>query len=201
MSTSNSGFPIVDRSELIEHIRKLFQQKGDATYAGEAVSQTEHALQCGSLAVSEDAPRPLIAAAFLHDIGHLLHDLDENCAEEGIDDLHEQLGGQWLERYFPLSVTQPVTLHVAAKRYRCSIDQRYHDCLSEASKLSLKLQGGPMNAAEREVFEGFPFHKEALMLRRWDEAAKVPNYPTPALAYFLEVISEFVIDPAQPSGL
>lgn len=182
----------VEAKDLLTHVERLFSIKGDQTYAGEPVTQTEHALQCATLAVNEQAPASLIAAAFLHDIGHLLHDLDENCAEEGVDDLHEKLGGQWLELYFPESVTQPVTLHVDAKRYRCAIDQQYHDCLSDASKLSLRLQGGPMNQAERDHFESLPFHRDALTLRRWDEAAKVPGFETKSVRYFLDVVAEFL---------
>ncbi len=182
----------VEVKNLLEHIEHLFTIKGGQTYAGEPVTQTEHALQCATLAVNEQAPSSLVAAAFLHDIGHLLHDLDENCADQGVDDLHERLGGQWLERYFPESVTQPVTLHVDAKRYRCAIDQQYHDCLSDASQLSLGLQGGPMDQRQRDHFEGLPFHRDALTLRRWDEAAKVPGFQTQALGYFLDVVAQFL---------
>ena len=76
----------------MEFIVRLFQERGDAAYVGEPVSQTEHALQTAWAAERAAASKALIAAALLHDIGHLLHDLPEDCAEQGIDDAHEVRG-------------------------------------------------------------------------------------------------------------
>src|SRR6516225_6317978 len=116
--------------------------------AGEPVSQTEHALQTAWAAEQAGAASALIAAALLHDIGHLLHDLPEDCAHHGIDDAHEVRGARWLVQHFGPDVTEPVRLHVPAKRYLCSTDPAYRSQLSEASELSLKLQGGPFTPAE-----------------------------------------------------
>ena len=46
--------------------------------------------------------------------------------------------------------TEPVRLHVAAKRYLCAVESEYLDLLSQPSLVSLRLQGGPMSAAEGE---------------------------------------------------
>src|SRR6516162_2871454 len=89
---------------LIQEIAELFAQRGREMYAGEPVTQTEHALQTALQAEQCGADRALITVAFLHDVGHLLHDLDESCAEEGIDDKHEALGADWLSRRFPSNV-------------------------------------------------------------------------------------------------
>jgi phosphonate degradation associated HDIG domain protein len=170
---------------LVEQIRRLFAERGDSMYAGEPVTQTEHALQCATLAESVSATAALITAALLHDIGHLLHDFDEDCAQEGVDDRHEQLGAKWLESWFGPDVCEPVKLHVPAKRYRCAMDRDYQSKLSAASKLSLRLQGGPMKGAELTAFRENPYCQHALQLRNWDDTAKQPDLETPTLSHFL----------------
>ncbi len=187
-----------DPRAIVEKIRKLFDTRGSSMYAGEPVTQTEHALQAAFAAEQTGESPELIAAALLHDIGHLLHQHDENCAEEGIDDLHESIGAQWLVQYFPVEVTEPIRLHVAAKRYRCAIDAEYHSQLSPASVLSLRLQGGPFVQQERTTFESNPWHGAALRLRSWDEAAKIPGFETPELNHFLIYVKR-VLEQQNPS--
>ena len=182
--------PEFNPAQVVEKIRHLFNVKGKAMYAGEPVTQSEHALQAASAAEQAGETTELIVAALLHDIGHLLHQHDENCATQGIDDLHETIGAQWLLRYFPPEVTEPIRLHVDAKRYRCAIDQQYHAQLSSASVLSLKLQGGPFDQREVESFENNRWSKSALRLRSWDEAAKIPGDETPTLEYFLTYVQK-----------
>lgn len=178
---------------LKDELRRLFDEKGAELYAGEPVTQTDHALQCGTLAAKEEAGDEMVTAAFLHDVGHLLHDLGEDCADDGIDDEHEILGAKWIAERFPESVTKPVELHVAAKRYLCATDQHYFSCLSPASIQSLNLQGGPMSEKEQADFEAHPFFKEALMLRRWDEAGKVVGYEVKPLEYFLDAAERVAV--------
>lgn len=170
-------------------LAQLFAERGAGQYSGEAISQTEHALQAGALAEQFGAAPSLVAAAFLHDVGHLLHNLGEHCADEGVNDEHELSGGRWLEEYFPPAVTEPIKLHVQAKRYRCGADSRYLAALSPTSLHTLGLQGGPMTAAEQQAFRAIPFAEDALLLRAWDEAAKVPGAKTPPLAHFLELVA------------
>lgn len=184
--------PDVSADLLVEEIRTRFQEKGSDMYAGEAVSQTEHALQAAYAAEQSGEPAELIVAALLHDIGHLLHKHDEDCATQGIDDLHENIGAQWLVRFFPLNVTEPIRLHVAAKRYRCATDADYASRLSPASVLSLELQGGPFNKTEQDQFEQNPWCAAALRLRTYDEAAKVPGLETPDLEYFLTYVQRIL---------
>ncbi len=159
-------------------------------YAGEPVTQTDHALQCAMQAEQSGANPEMIAAALLHDVGHLLHDFDEDCAEQGVDDRHEELGAEWLQTHFGPEVSEPVRLHVPAKRYRCSVDQAYRDRLSEASLLSLRLQGGPMNEEEAKRFRAHPFFGDAIQLRTWDEAAKETSLETPTLAHFMTYVEQ-----------
>ncbi|MDA0833807.1 MAG: HD domain-containing protein [Planctomycetota bacterium] len=176
------------RHPVLCEIERLFAEQGDSMYAGEPVTQTEHALQCAWAAEQANAAPSLMTAALLHDVGHLLHDNGEDCALEGIDDKHEYLGAKWLASYFDDAVRQPVRLHVAAKRYRCATDVTYYRQLSAASQLSLSLQGGPMSAEEVSSFREERYFNEAVQLRRWDEAAKIPKLTTPSLSHFLKIV-------------
>jgi phosphonate degradation associated HDIG domain protein len=168
----------------VAFLLRLFKDRGDAAYLGEPVSQTEHALQTAWAAEQAGAGSSLIVAALLHDVGHLLHDLPQNCAETGIDDAHEILGARWLEEHFGREIAELVRLHVEAKRFLCSIDPAYLGALSEASLRSLQLQGGPLMSDEASRFRKHPQAEAAVALRHFDDQAKVPGLPTPALEHF-----------------
>jgi phosphonate degradation associated HDIG domain protein len=170
--------------DIVERIIGLFRERGDAAYIGEPVSQTEHALQAAWAAEKAGASPALIAAALLHDIGHLLHSLPEDCAEDGIDDEHEKLGARWLAKFFGSAVVEPMRLHVEAKRYLCSTEPGYLERLSEASVLSLRLQGRLFTPEQVRQFEANSFARAAVALRRWDEEAKVAGLTTPDLHHF-----------------
>ncbi|MHB1423969.1 MAG: phosphonate degradation HD-domain oxygenase [Gemmataceae bacterium] len=169
---------------VVDHIFTLFRDKGNGLYFGETVTETEHALQCAHLAEQSGAAHALIAAALLHDVGHLLHSLPEDVAERGIDARHEEEGAVWLQRYFGPEVVDPVRLHVAAKRYLCAVELDYHSGLSEASRRSLQLQGGAMSSKEIDCFEQETWFPSAVAVRRWDDRAKVPGLVVPALEHY-----------------
>ena len=166
------------KDDIIADILKLFNDKGHSEYGGEAVTQLEHALQTATLARENNASDQLITAALLHDIGHLLHDLPNDAPLKGIDDVHENKAAVFLRKYFPEAVTEPVRLHVMAKRYLSSTEETYYSLLSEPSKQSLLLQGGLMSSAEVSAFEQNPFFSDAVMLRKWDDQAKVKELTT-----------------------
>lgn len=170
---------------IISAIADLFDRRGGSLYGGEAVTQQEHALQAAWSAEKSGADAPLITAALLHDIGHLLHELPDDAPDAGIDDRHEALGERWLARHFDAEVTEPVRLHVAAKRYLCAVEADYFAALSPTSVQSLALQGGKFSASEVQEFESSPFFREAVQLRRWDDEAKIVAMQTPDLAHFL----------------
>jgi phosphonate degradation associated HDIG domain protein len=171
---------------IVDEIMDLFARRGAAAYHGEAVSQTEHALQAAELAEREGASDNLVVAALLHDTGHLLDGQDEDLADRGLDGRHEEAGCAWLAVHFDPTVTEPIRLHVAAKRYLCAVDPGYLAGLSPSSRLSLSLQGGPMDAEERANFESNPLYHEAIRLRHWDDTAKVPGLTVPGLEHYRE---------------
>jgi phosphonate degradation associated HDIG domain protein len=171
--------------DVLNSISDLFATRGHLEYFGEAVSEEEHALQAAHLADRDGADETLVAAALLHDIGHLLHSFGEDAAERGIDARHEDIGHAWLARWFGPAVAEPVRLHVEAKRYLCATDPAYLDRLSPASRQSLELQGGLFTQSEVMEFERHPHHAAAVRLRRWDDAAKVPDWAVPALAHYM----------------
>ncbi len=176
-----------------DEICELLSTKGHAAYIGEPVSQLEHALQSAYHTEQSGASEALVVAALLHDFGHLIHKLPEDCADHGIDDRHEALGQAWLRRYFGPEVTEPVRLHVAAKRYLCATDASYLGELSPASVQSLALQGGPFSPQEVTDFEANAHYQAAVELRRWDDLAKVPGMEVLGLEHYRARLENVVI--------
>lgn len=167
----------------VDEICALYEGRGGELYGGEQVTQLAHALQCVASAEAEGASPALIAAALLHDIGHLLHKLGDDAAERGVDDRHQVGGAKWLRRWFGPEVTEPIRLHVDAKRYLCAVEPGYFDTLSPGSVRSLELQGGRFESDGAAEFIAQPHAADAVRLRRWDEAAKVPGLATPDLRH------------------
>ncbi|MGA9028186.1 MAG: HD domain-containing protein [Steroidobacteraceae bacterium] len=160
----------------------LFREAGDSAYYGEVVSTTEHCLQAAHFAALEGAPPGLVAAALLHDIGHLLQAAPNDIAEWTRDARHEITGSRWLAQRFAPEVSEPVRLHVPAKRYLCATDPGYAAMLSPASAITLKLQGGPMSLPEVRAFEAERHFREAVRLRHWDDQGKIAGLLTASLA-------------------
>ena len=171
-----------------EEIEAIFAAKGGATY-GESITQEEHALQCAALARAEEAAPELVAAALLHDIGHLVEAPDDAFGQHR----HDRFGADWLARRFRPEVTEPVRLHVAAKRWLCTVEPGYFDRLSPASVHSLRRQGGPFTEAEARAFEAEPFHAEAVRLRRWDEEGKREGVTVLPLTEYRDLLKELAL--------
>ena len=176
--------------DIVSDIQALLEGKAEGRYGLTFINQQQHALQAAWLAEQEGRGDALVTASLLHDIGHLVHNLGDSPADAGIDDRHEELGHAWLVNHFGPEVTEPVRLHVAAKRYLCGKEADYFAKLSQDSVLSLSLQGGPMSAGEIAEFERLPFWQEAVRLRRYDEGAKVKGLETPPLAHFLPFVAQ-----------
>ena len=176
----------------LDDIRGLFEAHGQMAYSGEPVTQLEHALQSGALAESAGASEELVAAAFLHDLGHLLNRQGETPTARGIDDLHQYFALPFLRPVLPEAVLEPIRLHVDAKRCLCAIDEAYFGKLSVDSVRSLELQGGIFSDDEAQVFLSKPYAEDALRLRRWDDLAKEANRETPGLDHYMGVVSRVI---------
>jgi len=178
------------KNNIVDQLLNLLANKGsNIQYGNENVTQLEHALQCAELAEKNNFSKEIITAALLHDIGHLLYD-GEDPIHEGMDGYHENLGADYLADYYDEEVTRPIKAHVDCKRYLSAVEEGYYDILSEASKISLKAQGGPFTIEEAEEFINKPFMKDAVELRRFDDQAKVLNKETPNLEHFKHYLEE-----------
>jgi phosphonate degradation associated HDIG domain protein len=174
-----------------EVIEAAFGARGGDLY-GETVTQLQHALQCAFLAEQAGASVTLVAAALLHDYGHLFEGRGEAAERAGRDARHEIWGARALKRWFGPEVATPVALHVAAKRYLCATEASYEAALSPASKFSLELQGGRFTPAQCRRFEQRPFAADSIRLRRWDDEAKDPSARTRGLASYRPLLEGLV---------
>lgn len=184
VSLTQATAPAERVSVLFEYMR----EKGSSFY-DESVTQLAHGLQAANLARESGATREQVVSALLHDIGHFLMDEHDEQSDFLADDwCHEAVGAEYLEPFFDKVITEPIRLHVPAKRYLCTVDAGYHAGLSRASKRSFELQGGVMSDAEKTAFEANPFYETAVLVRRWDDGAKVKDLDVPGLdAYRADV--------------
>lgn len=173
---------------LHEQLWTIYSGPGAEQYFGEAVTTLEHGLQAAYFAQESDAPQALVLAALLHDVGHLIDSAPLDPADWQSDAQHEVSGSNWLARYFGPEVSEPVRLHVSAKRYLCATDPSFPAQLSEASVRTLALQGGPMSAHEISAFRLNPYHRDAIELRRFDDRGKVTGLRTPDFAHYRSLI-------------
>jgi phosphonate degradation associated HDIG domain protein len=176
-----------------DEILALFHVRGAEAYFGESISTAEHALQAAHFAQAAGAPPALIVAALLHDVGHLIEDVPDDIANWATDTRHEEIGSRWLAQRFSPQVSEPVRLHVRAKRYLLATDPGYFSNLSPASLITLKLQGGPMSGLEVSRFESERFHEYAVSVRRWDDRGKVPGLATLSLRDYRALIEALVL--------
>ena len=132
---------------------------------------TEHMIQTAMLAEKNNSSSSLICASLLHDYGHFILENPDDLVKKEKDGKHEELGYKFLKKYFINDVVEPIKYHVKAKKYLAR-DKKYYDCLSEASKKSLKFQGGIMTDEEAKEFENVKFFESSIKLRKFDEVAK-----------------------------
>lgn len=182
----------LDGSTIVAFIADIFNRRGAESYLGEAVSMSEHMLQCALLAERAGAADALIAAALLHDIGHYTNEFPDDSLERGIDNHHDEAGAAAIGAFFPPVVTQCVRWHVAAKRYLCATDPGYFSRLSPASVHTLQLQGGPMDQAEVAGFRRTADLDAILQVRVWDDQAKIAGLKTPDFAHYAPLLQRVV---------
>lgn len=172
----------------VEELAALFVSQGARDYLGEAVTQAQHMLQAGVLAGNAGASDALVAASLLHDVGHFHGPLTGEDLMRGTDNRHEESGARYLRTWLGTAVSEPVRLHVAAKRYLCYREPDYLGALSSASKYTLSVQGGPMTESEALGFEDEEGFVDAICLRRFDDRAKDPTMAVPDFEYFVPLL-------------
>ncbi|OHV32665.1 HD domain-containing protein [Pseudofrankia saprophytica] len=181
-------------AEALAAVHALFDAASSSEYLGEAVSVAGHSLRTAACAVAAGAAPALVAAALLHDVGHML-DRDSAAALARGDDIrHEITGAAWLSRWFGPEVTEPVRLHVDAKRYLCVVDPGYYDILSPISRRTLAMQGGPFEGDELTAFRAGPYAEDAAAVRRWDDAGKDPSVVIPPLSAYDDLLAGLIRD-------
>ena len=182
----------ISADSIVDHIEDVFRRRGDESYLGEQVTMAQHMLQTAQCAEQAGANNSQIVAALLHDIGHYKNEIPETSLAKGINNFHEEVGANFLEDFFLLSVVEPIRQHVAAKRYLCAIKSDYLERLSPASVHTLNLQGGLMNAEEVKEFEKNDYLEQCIQLRYWDEEGKDPEREHPPFSYYRPLIESLV---------
>jgi predicted HD phosphohydrolase len=163
--------------ELTEQLVRLESSAGEV----DGLSELDHALQCAyELSLVRPSDHELQVAGLVHDIGH----------QYGPDEEHGRLGAEQVRGALGDRVAGLVEAHVAAKRYLVVTDPSYASVLSPVSVVSLGVQGGAMSDAEVASFEASPYAADAVVLRRADDAAKVPGRKVPGLSVWLPLIAE-----------
>ena len=140
-------------------------------YIGEKVTMSEHMIQTAMLAEKAKCDDDLVCSCLLHDYGHFILENPDEFVKLSVDGQHENIGYEYLKSFFKKEIVEPIKYHVLAKRYLAR-EKKYFDLLSEASKTSLKLQGGALNQDESIKFEAQEYFKSSILLRKFDEAAK-----------------------------
>lgn len=173
----------------IDKILNLYNKWGSHDYIGENITQIDHAIQCSQCAehdqrleLYDDFIRnSMIVAALLHDIGHLVG-LEQNDMPMLNGDInlgivgHEGIGAAFLKDCgFPSFVCELVASHVQAKRYLCSTNSEYYNKLSDASKETMKLQGGLMTTDEITQFKNGLYPELKCYLREYDDIGKLQD--------------------------
>ena len=185
---TGAGFSPLDASNIVAFIGDIFARRGAESYLGEDVTMSEHMLQGAMLAEQAGASDELVAAALLHDIGHYTNEFGPDAVGLGRDNYHETAGARVLEPFFPAIVTDCVRYHVAAKRYLCATDPGYYARLSQASKDTLALQGGPMDPDEVAAFSAMAHLEAIIQVRIWDEGGKVKGLITPPFEHYAPIL-------------
>lgn len=185
MSTAQERDPV-------EQVMAMLQESGEHSYGGEAVSQLEHALQAAMLAEDLAMDEEFVVACLLHDLGHLTPEAQEVFDDEAAGEEqrkreganHGAAGAHFLDELVTDRMAWLIEHHATAKRYLCAVEPGYYDRLSPVSKQTLAYQGGPMTAEEVEEIRDHPWLDDLIILRRFDDEAKIAGRPTPGLEHY-----------------
>ncbi len=157
-------------------------------YIGEKITISEHMIQSAMLAEKSKSNDDLICSCLLHDYGHFIIDDPDELVKNDKDGYHESIGYEYLKSFFKKEIVEPIKYHVLAKRYLAR-NKKYYNLLSDASKISLKLQGGILNKKESNEFEKMSFFKNTIKLRKFDELAKKTNIKIKSINKYKDLLS------------
>ena len=143
-------------------------------YIGEKLTMSEHMIQSAMLAEKAKCNDNLVCSCLLHDYGHFIIEDPYSLVNNNKDGEHEAIGYEYLKKFFNKEIVEPIKYHVLAKRYLAR-NKKYFNFLSEASKISLKLQGGILNNDESKEFKKKKYFKNSILVRKFDESAKQIN--------------------------
>jgi len=161
-------------------------------YIGEKVTISEHMIQSAMIAEKAKSSSSLVCACLLHDYGHFILEDPDELVRKKLDGKHEDIGYEYLKKFFKEDIVKPIKYHVLAKRYLAR-NKKYFNSLSDASKISLKLQGGVLNAKESKEFEKKDFFKHSIKLRKFDEVAKRTNIKMKSIIEYKNLLSSHLI--------
>ena len=157
-------------------------------YIGEKVTISEHMIQTAMIAENAKSSNSLVCSCLLHDYGHFILENPDELVRKKIDGKHEDIGYEYLKKFFKKEVVEPIKYHVLAKRYLAK-EKKYFNSLSNASKISLNLQGGTLNKKESKEFEKKDFFKNSIKLRKFDEVAKRKDIKIKSIIEYKDVLS------------
>ena len=161
-------------------------------YIGEKVTMSEHMIQSAMLAEKAKCDDDLICSCLLHDYGHFLLEDPDELVKNNLDGEHENIGYLYLKKFFSEKIVEPIKYHVLAKQYLAR-DKKYFNFLSDASKISLQLQGGILNDQKSKEFENKSYFKPSILLRKFDDAAKRTNIKMKSIHDYEKLLSSKLI--------
>lgn len=169
-----------------QEFRDLLSTFGDNPYEVDGVDLLSHSLQCAGMAMSARTDDDIVLAAALHDVGRAPRVRERSSGP------HEITGAEIVRPIAGERAAWLVGTHVAAKRYLVATDPEYFATLSPVSIRTLEMQGGPFSIEEVSRFREHPWADYAVMLRRWDDAAKIPSAPSPSIDDVMDVYARYL---------
>eukprot|EP00466_Bigelowiella_natans_P014568 jgi/Bigna1/126918/aug1.3_g1626 len=197
MSTQRAGAA----RKAVDRLQSLFErsdEKESGLYA--QYSESTSLILAAILAREAGETEEVVIGALLHDIGHLLGlEAGYEPAMDGCGTVdHEGIGHDFiLDLGLPPTIAFLTKHHVSAKRYLCLREPGYYEKLSEASKTTLKHQGGIMSEEEAQSLEKDERWDAVLRFRTYDEAAKDPNSKDISVSSFFPTIQDLIVKESQ----
>lgn len=174
-----------------EAIKFFMTKSSDANSIDNGIISSCTSISCLSLSHQQEE---VVISSLFHDIGHLIGleagDSNDRMGGCGIMN-HEGIGGEFVSKLgFSDRIAKLVANHVMAKRYLCFKSPDYYSILSDASKTTLRYQGGPLTEETAQEFENDPDFDVILAMRKFDEAAKVPGADVPNFHFYVSLLKK-----------